>query len=225
MTREKGSVPLKLTPYNHYAGMDRDDPLRFYYWPIIGSLYRRRVELCLSQCRGGKRLLEIGFGSGVTFLNLREKYQEIHGLDLKAPAGQVRDAFTRMEIETHLLTGNVMSLPYANGSFDAVLMISILEHLESAHQADIFSEVQRVLRPGGQAIYGVPVERPFMSMMFRLLGYNIHEHHYSSEQQVFRAASTVLNHVELVRMRGPLGLFGTVYEVGHFMKQLGTGGP
>jgi len=53
MTRQSDLPKLRLLPYNEYAGVNRDDPLRFYFWPIIGRLYRRRVELCLAECAGG----------------------------------------------------------------------------------------------------------------------------------------------------------------------------
>ena len=108
---------LKLLPLHEYAAVDRDDPLRFYYWPVIGRLYRRRVELCLGQCSGGKRVLEVGFGSGLSFLNLHELYEEIHGLDLNAPAAQVADVFKRKGIETKLLNGSVLQMPYRGRVF------------------------------------------------------------------------------------------------------------
>ncbi len=43
----------------------------------------------MAECAGGKRVLEVGFGSGVTFPNLNEQYEEIHGLDLKAPVEEI----------------------------------------------------------------------------------------------------------------------------------------
>ena len=87
---------LKLLPLDQYVGTDHHhDPLRFYYWPIIGSLYRRRVALCFSECSGGDKILEIGFGSGVTFLNLHEKYKEIHGVELNTSIIDVRLFFNQ----------------------------------------------------------------------------------------------------------------------------------
>ena len=53
-------------------------------------MYRKRVELCLSQCNGGEKILEIGFGTGLTFINLNSMYKEIHGLDLTVEINKVR---------------------------------------------------------------------------------------------------------------------------------------
>ena len=110
-----GPVRLKLLRPHEYPGVNRFDPIRFYYWPVIGRMYRRRVEMCLEECTGGERVLEVGFGTGLTFLNLHELYREIHGLDLTADVRQVGDAFRSRAIQTHLVNGNVLEMPYPDG--------------------------------------------------------------------------------------------------------------
>ena len=209
---------LKLLPYREYAGVDRSDPLRFYFWPVIGTMYCRRIELCLAQCTGGSRVLEIGFGSGITFPNLAEIYEEIYGLDLSAPVENVAALFRAKQINTHLQNGSVLSMPYENDFFDTVLLISILEHLKPDEQSPAFREIRRVLKPGGQAVYGVPIDRRFMTCMFGLLGCDIRQHHFSTEKDVFNAADSVLDKVRVVRMQSSPPLFGAVYEVAHFVK-------
>jgi ubiquinone/menaquinone biosynthesis C-methylase UbiE len=214
---------LKLLPYREYSGVDRDDPLRFYFWPIIGRMYRRRIELCLAECTGGQCVLEVGFGSGVTFPNLNDSYQEIHGLDLNASVEDVTAVFKPKQIETRLQNGSVLSMPYEDDFFDTVLLVSVLEHLKPSEQAQAFREIRRVLKPGGQAIYGVPIERGFIVLMFRLLGCNIRKHHFSTETDVFNAADSVLDKVRVVQMQSIPSLFGSVYEIGHFVKGCSKG--
>jgi ubiquinone/menaquinone biosynthesis C-methylase UbiE len=123
MTQAPVVPKLKLLPYRQYVGVNRDDPIRFYRWPIIGALYRRRIELCLVECRGGGRVLEVGFGSGVTFLNLHDLYPEIHGLDLTASVEAVTAVFAARQIKTDLRNGDVLNMPYADDYFDTVLLI------------------------------------------------------------------------------------------------------
>ncbi len=220
--QSKCGIPkLKLLPYREYAGVDRNDPLRFYFWPVISKIYRRRIELCLAECTGGQRVLEVGLGSGVTFLNLNDNYTEIHGLDLNVSVEDVTAVFKARQIETHLQNGSVLSMPYEDDFFDTVLLISVLEHIKPFEQMQAFREIRRVLRPGGQAIYGVPIERGFMVLMFRLLGCNIREHHFSTEKDVLNAANSILEKVRVFQMQSIPSLFGLVYEVGHFVK----GGP
>ena len=209
---------LKMLPISEYVGVNRDDPIRFYNAPVFGGLYRRRVELCLAELSRGERVLEIGFGSGVTFLNLHELYKEIYGMDLTANVTEIQAFFEKKGISTNLCNGSVLEMPYQDNYFDSVLLISILEHLKPNDQVKAFQEICRVLKPGGQVVYGVPVERPLMVFLFRLLGYDIHEHHFSTEEDVAQAARNVLQEKRLVRYKGPWGIFGNLYEVGHFMK-------
>jgi ubiquinone/menaquinone biosynthesis C-methylase UbiE len=209
---------LKLLPRDRYRGVNNDDPLRYYYWPIVGRMYRRRVELCLAECKGGKRVLEVGFGTGLSFLNLNDMYDEIHGLDLTANVDEVRSVFEQLEIYTDLRNGNVIQMPYEADTFDTVLLISILEHLKPEEQENAFREICRVLKPGGQVVYGVPVERPFMVTMFRLLGYDIRKAHYSTEKQIAAAAAKILHKERIIQMNSTPSIFGAVYEVGNFTK-------
>lgn len=209
---------LKLLPFNCYVGIDADDPLRFYFHPIFGYFYRQRVELCLGQLTGGERVLEVGFGSGVSFLNLRDQYKEIWGIDLAASAGEIAELFRAEGVETHLQNGSVLSLPYPDDFFDSVLLISILEHLRPDQQVPAFTEIRRVLRPKGQVVYGVPVERPLMVLLFRLLGVDIRKHHFSTERDVANAAIQVFGPGTLRLMRSPTRIGMAVYQTGHFCK-------
>lgn len=209
---------LKLLPYRQYPDTAEGDPLLFYYLPLIGNMYRRRVELCLAECGGGARVLEVGFGSGITFLNLNNLYSEIYGLDLEASTQEVSEVFNKRNIKTHLKKGNILAMPYEDNLFDTVLLISILEHLRPEEQLVAFKEIKRVLKPGGHAVYGVPIERPLMVFMFRLLGCDIREHHFSTEKDVFNAANGTMSMIKLVKMKGIPSFCGDVYEVGSFSK-------
>jgi len=215
-TRKK--IRLQLLPLRRYIGVDEKDPIKFYRLPVIGRMYQRRIELCLEQLTGGQAVLEVGFGSGVSFLNLSQLYQEIHGLDLTTDVHKVGEMFANLGIQTNLHNGSVLEMPYSDQSFDAVLLISILEHLQPQEQIIAFREIWRVLKPGGQVVYGVPMERPLMVFLFRLLGTDIRQHHFSTEADVREAAQEVFGPGNITPMRGPLGLFGQVYEVGEYRK-------
>ena len=195
---------LKLLPRKKYDGINEYDPINYYYLPIFGRMYRRRVELALGECRGGQRVLEVGFGAGVTFFNLSELYGEIHGIDLTA--------------KIEIIKSEILNIPYDKDFFDTVLLVSILEHLKAHELEQAFNEVRRVLKPGGQAIYGTPVDRPFMVFMFRLLGHNIRDEHFSTEKQIATVAEKTLNKVKVIEMKGYPAFFGNVYEVRHFSK-------
>jgi SAM-dependent methyltransferase len=209
---------LELLPLSEYTGINRDDPIRFYQLPVFGGLYRRRVECCLAELTGGGRILEIGYGSGVTFLNLARMYKEIHGLDLTADAAAIQAFYLGKGIKTDLRNGSILKMPYPDAHFDSILLISILEHLKPADQQQAFREIARVLKPGGQVVYGIPRDRPLMRSAFFLLGYDIRRHHFSTEVDAADAARSRLQEISIKQMPGPLGLFGGIYEIGHFRK-------
>jgi ubiquinone/menaquinone biosynthesis C-methylase UbiE len=212
------SIGLKLLPQGEYRSIRSRDPLHLYFWPVLGRLYRRRLEMCLEECVGGQRVLEVGFGCGISFLNLHELYDEIHGIDLESHIEETQTRFQQQGIQTWLRRGNVLDLPYDSGSFDTVLLVSILEHLKPDQLSQAAREIFRVLRPGGQVVYGVPVERPLMVLAFRLLGYNIRDHHFSTEQDVRRAFEAVFSLRRLRVLKIRPAFLGNLYEVGHFVK-------
>jgi ubiquinone/menaquinone biosynthesis C-methylase UbiE len=209
---------LKMLPMNQYRGVNDFDPIRYYYWPIIGRMYRRRVELALAECTGGARVLEAGFGTGLAFLNLCDMYAEIHGVDLTADVVEVSSVYTELGVRTFLKQGDLLALPYEDGYFDTVLLVSILEHLKPHDLATAFSEIHRVLKPGGQMVYGTPVERPFMVFMFGLLGHSIRREHFSTEKEIAASAGRTFSMKRIIRMKSRPPILGAVYEIGHFTK-------
>lgn len=56
--------------------------------------------------------------------------------------------------------GNLESLPFPAGSFDAVTANMVIEHLP--HPERVLAEVYRVLRPGGLFVFHTPNVRSFM---------------------------------------------------------------
>lgn len=184
--------PVKLHLYSHsdYSPIDNHDPMRFHYVPGYKDLYRERLIRCLGECRGGQRILEVGFGSGLTFANLSELYKEIFGIEKNNPVNisKIQKQFERKQIYVHLTCGDLLNLPYPDGEFDTVLIISVLEHLYPEQQAQAFKELHRVIKPKGQLVYGVPIERPMMTFFYRLLGYKIRNFHFSDQDTIRRNA-------------------------------------
>lgn len=209
---------LNLLPKKKYVTLSETDPLIYYYWPIFGPMYRRRVEMCLNECLGGQRILEVGYGSGVTFLNLSQDYKEIYGIDLFADAEAVTEMWGQEGLAPRLQQGDLVELSYADNMFDTVLLISILEHLKPHELAKAMEQVHRVLKPNGQMIYGVPVERPFTNAIYRIMGVDIRAHHFSTEKNVSQAAENFFSKHRILSMKSFIPFLGSVYEVGHFVK-------
>ena len=186
-------MELQMLAAGEYSWTGEADPIRYYRLPLVGRLFQRRVARCIALLPRGKRVLELGYGSGVSFLNLAERYEEIHGIDLHDRASEVERSFSENGLRLRLRKGSIAKLPYEDGSFDAALAISIHEELPLHQQEAAFAEVHRVLRPGGCYVVGVPGVNILMNAALYMLGCNIGKYHVTTEEEVIAAMSRRFN--------------------------------
>lgn len=175
------------------------DPLRYHYWPVIGRLFRRRIDGCVALLGRGKRVLDVGYGSGTSFLELAERFDEVHGLDPHDYGPTIARVFDAEGVRVALQRGSILEAPYPDEFFDAILAMSVLEHLMPEEQSRVMREVRRLLRPGGVLVVGVPGLNALMTLGFNLLGCDIKRHHFSSPRVVLRAASQAFTVDRIVR--------------------------
>ena len=98
------------------------------------------------------RLLDIGCGSYPLFL-LSTKFSQKFGIDkmCSAPA-QILRRFNLIPCDVEDRNG----IPIEDNFLDVVTMLSVFEHIEYAKLPYVFSEIRRVLKPGGVFIITVP---------------------------------------------------------------------
>lgn len=58
--------------------------------------------------------------------------------------------------EKHLICSDARNLPYEDGTFDTVITMHFLMHLDAATTFEIAKEIHRILRPGGRWIIDLP---------------------------------------------------------------------
>jgi SAM-dependent methyltransferase len=100
---------------------------------------------------GRGRVLDLGCGRGGSRRALEAKGYAWVGMDLR------RDGGVKVVADAH-------RLPFADGSFDAVYSLQVLEHL--SRPWDAAEEVFRVLKPGGVFCGGVAALEPFHHSYF-----------------------------------------------------------
>ena len=189
-----------------------EDPLDFYYHPVAGLVYRRRLAMGLALLGDGpvERLLEIGYGSGILFPELARRAGELHGIDIHDRIAPVERMLEAHGIKAALRVGDIYALPYPDGHFHAVVCLSVMEHLTELDRA--CAEVRRVMAPGGVAVLGFPVRNAATTGLFRLVGYDAREIHPSSHRDILAAARRAFAVERVLRLPAflpmDLGLYG-----------------
>jgi SAM-dependent methyltransferase len=188
------------------------DPIEYYKKPLVGWLFRERINLGfgLLPRRRFARALEVGYGAGAVLLALRDAASELHGLDLDADPELVSGLLSAKGVSASLVKGSVYELPYPDSHFDLVVSFSVFEHLHEFEKG--LREVSRVLEPGGLFLLGMPSVNKAMEAAFLAIGYKgIDDHHVTTPAAV--ASRFASSGLRLVRktgldlpLRAPLGL-------------------
>jgi putative AdoMet-dependent methyltransferase len=135
---------------NYDGWVTSDDPVYFRYQTIL-----ERV-LDLSGAARGKKILDIGTGTGNLASGLLDRGAEVVGLD---PSQKMLDlAAVKLEgrpgIELRRLDQPFLEIPYGDSSFDAVVSTYAFHHVHPDKKPACISEMLRVLRPGGTWVIG-----------------------------------------------------------------------
>jgi SAM-dependent methyltransferase len=178
---------IELQPHM-LAGIPQNgptDPIEYYKRPLIGRLFRERINrgLRLLPEQRFSRVLEVGYGAGAVQLALAGSADELHGIDLDADPESVTQLLAARGVRSQLLRGSVYALPYSDRYFDLVVSFSVFEHLHEYPKA--LAEVQRVLAPGGLFLLGMPSVNKLMEAGFHAIGFgDINDHHVTTPAQV-----------------------------------------
>lgn len=96
----------------------------------------------------GRRVLEIGLGSGSVHQRLARVATEYVGLDLSPVTVRLnRSRAEVFSLGSKLVNGTAVRIPFPDGRFDAVVSIGCLHHVPAIETA--MAEIHRVLASGG----------------------------------------------------------------------------
>jgi len=99
-------------------------------------------------------VLDIGAGNGgVAFAFANCRTNRVTTLDI-VPNPQLRECRNALHLPLESVVGDGGRLPFADASFDIVLLFDVFEHL--AQPEAVGREVMRVLRPGGVCLVTTP---------------------------------------------------------------------
>lgn len=121
--------------------------------------------------RPGERVLDAGCGSGAATVHIADEFGvQVTGLTIspvEAGQGRVKASESGVADQVRFEVGDYHSLPYPDGSFDAVVAFESLFNAMDLNKALL--EFRRVLRPGGRvamseiskATDSSPLQKPF----------------------------------------------------------------
>jgi SAM-dependent methyltransferase len=135
-----------------------------YWWhvgrrQIISRIVRRFLPT------GNPTILDVGCGTGRN-LKLLGEFGQAWGVDNSSAS---LEAARRFGLDGRLSCARATLLPFADGTFDLVTALDVLEHLDD--DAEGLAESWRVLAPGGVLLVAVPAYRFLWSEHDEFLGH------------------------------------------------------
>jgi SAM-dependent methyltransferase len=131
-----------------WSGARFVEPERFNTWPLVQSLLFKH-----------QRRLEVAPG-----LRPRLPIEGTHFVDISAPA------LTKLrERGAQVILSQIGSLPFADGAFDLVCALDIVEHVDDDDGA--LGELSRVTKPGGAVVISAPLHAARWSAFDDIVGH------------------------------------------------------
>ena len=130
---------------NSIASADYDERAFYSVIPLQRYWQRRRHNIAVSWTRNAGRILDVGCGSSLIIQSLNNAV----GMDLS----ESKMRFLR-RYGIPLVRGSAFDLPFREGSFDCLISSEVIEHV--VYEERLFTEMRRVLRPGGMLVIGTP---------------------------------------------------------------------
>lgn len=97
----------------------------------------------------GKKVLEIGLGTGSDFIRWVRAGADTYGRDITdTSVGLVRERLALENRQANVAVGDAENLEFPDNTFDLVYSWGVLHHTPNTRRA--FSEACRVLKPGGE---------------------------------------------------------------------------
>jgi ubiquinone/menaquinone biosynthesis C-methylase UbiE len=136
---------------------------RFWVEAPHPGITRKRL-LGILEPRPGERVLEVGPGTGYYTFEMAAQLDggqvDVYDIQQEMLDHVMREANRRGVTNVSPALGDAQSLPYADDSFDAVVLVTVLGEIPDQDRA--LSEIARVLKPGGRLVVGELFGDPHM---------------------------------------------------------------
>ena len=194
------------------------------------SLYFIRLRLrWLSRYENDEPLqaLDLGCGDGMSALLMQQQFPrwQIEAIDISAESIALAKAKNIANTNVVLYEGKV--LPYADNSFDIVYIGVVLLHIPPAQRPAFFTEIYRVLKPGGRLyIFDHNPYNPATKYLVKLCVFDSQAHLLTARntQQFCTTAGLQLLRTRFMVFIPAIGFFKKLLKLEHWFCRLPIGG-
>ncbi len=105
--------------------------------------------------KGFKEFLDVGCGMGRNAIYLAKCGFEISAFDLSEESvNRTKENFIEEKLNLkQICVADMLEFPYENESFDCLLAMNVISHTDTNGFIQILKEINRVLKPGGEAYF------------------------------------------------------------------------
>lgn len=136
------------------------------FYSVTGSANQKYADVALEKCQG-KRVLELGCGPGSLAFRLSEHGADAVGIDISPIAiQQAQDTASERGLSCTFTEMNAEALTFEDNTFDIICGSGILHHLDLEN---VYTELSRVLKPGGRAVFFEPLGHNWFVNFYRWL--------------------------------------------------------
>lgn len=141
----RGCHDFQASTYDDKVRADLNkDYIRENYFQILDGV----IEF--AQFEQGMKVLDIGIGTGL----LTERMPlglELYGIDISP---KMMEKLREKNLSVKLAVGSFRDIPYSKLFFDRIISTFAFHHLTPEEKEDAFTEMDRVLKPGGYLVIG-----------------------------------------------------------------------
>ncbi|KKU08919.1 MAG: hypothetical protein UX13_C0054G0001, partial [Candidatus Woesebacteria bacterium GW2011_GWB1_45_5] len=149
-------------PANWYYQSLKVDPFQKYW-------HKRRFEevsAVLEPVKG--KILDIGCADGMFSKVIfdKTKAKELIGMDVLASSINWAEKHWAKSKGMKFFVGDAHNLKFESGTFDAVVALEVLEHVENP--VEVLKEIKRTLKKGGYGVFLVPSDNDLFKIVWFL---------------------------------------------------------
>ena len=160
---------LKLLQQEALIKTGEFDHADWNYRPLLGGISRSRFSLVkdLIAGRQGKRIMEVGYGSGVFLPELANHCEEVYGVDVHDKNFEVAETLAKLGTKANLISSGAEKIEVQDNYFDFIVAVSALEFVSDLDAVCL--EMRRTLAPGGSVLIVTPRQSPILDFGLKLL--------------------------------------------------------